>query len=97
MRPMSADADSNQSRSSLLDTVCIPGGLALVGTDRPVFPGDGESPLREKEIASFRITPTAVSNRQFARFVNDTGYVTEAEFSKAAPTCVILARVFATG
>lgn len=79
MRPMSADADSNQSRSSLLDTVCIPGGLALVGTDRPVFPGDGESPLREQEIASFRITPTAVSNRQFARFVNDTGYVTEAE------------------
>lgn len=62
-----------------IETVEIPGGRALMGTNFPVFPGDGEGPLREQTIDSFHITPTAITNRQFAAFIKETGYVTEAE------------------
>lgn len=59
--------------------VRVPGGTALVGTDRPVFRVDGEGPLRRVRLRPFRISPTTVTNAQFAAFVAATGYVTEAE------------------
>ena len=62
-----------------METVDIPGGRALVGTNHPIFPGDGEGPLRERTVAAFRMTPTAITNRQFTAFVDETGYRTEAE------------------
>ncbi len=61
------------------DRVCIPGGTALLGTQFPVFPGDGEGPIREMEIAPFEMTASAVTNYQFSLFVYQTGYKTEAE------------------
>ena len=67
------------SASPGMDTVRIPGGRAFLGTNRPVFPGDGESPLRERTVAPLRMTATAITNRQFATFVAETGYRTEAE------------------
>ncbi len=57
----------------------IPGGKALLGTGTPILPDDGEGPLRQKRVAPFRIAKTAVTNAQFACFVEDTGFVTEAE------------------
>jgi len=42
-------------------------------------PSDGEAPARPVRLSGFRISPTAVSNREFARFVQQTGYVTLAE------------------
>lgn len=63
----------------LLDGVVIPGGSGLIGTDRPYFAVDGEGPLRYAEVQAFRMTPTTVTNRVFARFVEQTGYRTEAE------------------
>lgn len=60
--------------------LALPGGRFLMGTDDPDgFPADGEGPVRETEIAPFRIAPTAVTNAQFATFVKATGHVTEAE------------------
>ncbi len=51
-----------------------------MGTDEEYrWQGDGESPAREIELSEFRIAPCAVSNREFAAFVDDTGYVTDAE------------------
>jgi sulfatase modifying factor 1 len=41
--------------------------------------GDGEGPVREVDVAPFRIDPVTVTNARFAAFVKDTGYVTEAE------------------
>lgn len=61
------------------DTVEIPGGTALVGTKTPGIPDDGETPLRRKKVKTFRIGTTTVTNCEFAQFVRDTGYVTEAE------------------
>jgi len=65
--------------AGIIQSVRIPGGPALKGTDYPVFPGDGESPLRTNTIAPFDITATAITNYQFSAFVQDTGYRTEAE------------------
>ncbi|MGW2563856.1 formylglycine-generating enzyme family protein [Streptomyces sp. NPDC001514] len=58
----------------------LPGGRFLMGTeDADGFPADGEGPIREVEVAPFRIAATTVTNAQFATFVKATGYVTEAE------------------
>jgi len=59
----------------------LPGGRFVMGTDRDEqgFPDDGEGPARSVDLAPFWIDRAAVSNAQFAAFVKDTGYVTEAE------------------
>lgn len=61
------------------DAVDIPGGTSLVGTRVPVLLDDGEGPMRKTRIKPFRIGATAVTNAQFAAFVDATGFVTEAE------------------
>lgn len=57
----------------------LPGGRSLLGTRKPLLAMDGEGPLREVKIRPFAIDPYAVTNDWFARFIADTGYVTEAE------------------
>lgn len=42
-------------------------------------PHDGEVPLREVHVSGFSMDVTTVTNEAFAAFVEDTGYVTEAE------------------
>jgi formylglycine-generating enzyme required for sulfatase activity len=60
--------------------VSLPGGRFLMGTDdREGFPADGEGPVREIELDSFRIGETTVTSGQFATFVKAAGYRTEAE------------------
>ena len=51
-----------------------------MGTDHPAaVPGDGEGPVREVSVRPIYVDPAAVTNRDFAVFVKDTDYVTEAE------------------
>jgi len=58
----------------------LPDGEFLMGSeDRLAYPDDGESPVRRVRVHSFRIDALAVTNAQFSRFVDDSGYVTEAE------------------
>ncbi len=58
----------------------LPGGAFLMGTDdRDGFPADGEGPVRQTTVRPFYIDRCAVSNAQFAAFVDATGYKTEAE------------------
>ena len=47
--------------------------------DHLSYPGDGEGPLREIELTAFAIDACAVSNADFAAFVESTGYRTESE------------------
>jgi len=61
------------------DVVDIPGGTALLGTNSPHFPTDGEGPLKRRKVKAFRMDATTVTNARFEAFVADTGYVTEAE------------------
>ncbi len=62
------------------DLVELPGGRFLMGTADDIgFPADGEGPVREVSVNTFRIGRYAVSNREFAEFVEATGYCTDAE------------------
>jgi sulfatase modifying factor 1 len=62
------------------DFVDIAGGAFIMGTNEDYrYTGDGEGPARETTLGAFRIAKHSVSNRQFAAFVNATGYQTEAE------------------
>ncbi|MBA3527865.1 MAG: SUMF1/EgtB/PvdO family nonheme iron enzyme [Propionibacteriaceae bacterium] len=40
---------------------------------------DGEGPVREVDVSAFWIDPQVVTTRQFAEFIESTGYRTEAE------------------
>ena len=69
-----ADSGSTSGMRSL------EGGVFLMGTDRDEgFPADGEGPAREVTLRAFHIDITSVTNRQFANFVKDSGYRTDAE------------------
>ena len=59
--------------------IAIPGGSALIGTQTPMIPDDGESPLRRVKLRPFLIAETATTNAEFAEFAAATGYVTDAE------------------
>lgn len=78
--PCEAEFDTARRRTGAFsDTVVIPGGTSLVGTNAPQIPDDGESPVRTVALKTFRMAKTAVTNAEFREFVKDTGYVTEAE------------------
>jgi sulfatase modifying factor 1 len=58
----------------------ITGGEFTMGSDAPeAVPGDGEGPTRRVVVGDFSISPTTVTNREFAEFVRATRYVTDAE------------------
>ncbi|XP_062356446.1 formylglycine-generating enzyme isoform X2 [Cinclus cinclus] len=59
--------------------VAIPGGVFTMGTQEPEIQQDGEGPARRVHIDSFYMDQYEVSNQEFERFVNSTGYITEAE------------------
>lgn len=66
--------------SSREEMIYLDGGEFWMGTDdREGFPQDGEGPIRKITLKPFYIDPCAVSNERFEQFVNETGYVTEAE------------------
>ncbi len=68
------------TRGSLDNMVRLDGGPFLMGSEgADARPGDGEGPVRKVTVQPFAISPTAVTNRQFQKFVRKTGYRTEAE------------------
>ena len=74
--PRSAEAEARVTAG----LVALPGGTFDMGSeDHDVNPGDGEGPVRPVPVGPFRVAPTTVTNAEFARFVADTGYRTQAE------------------
>jgi sulfatase modifying factor 1 len=61
------------------DLAALPGGAFVIGTNAPWIPNDGEDPARAVDLSSFRIARRAVDVGAFARFVDATGYFTDAE------------------
>lgn len=60
--------------------VRLDGGTFMMGANDPAaHPADGEGPARAITLEPFWIDTVAVSNARFARFVEATAYVTEAE------------------
>ena len=69
--------NSSSARSSPTDSmVWIPGGTFLMGSEKH-YPE--ESPVHEERVEGFWIDKYAITNEQFARFVEATGHVTSAE------------------
>ncbi|WP_338111014.1 formylglycine-generating enzyme family protein [Rhizobium cauense] len=69
----------SESRLGSGETVKIEGGRVTVGTNRPYLTLDGEGPERLVRVNPFMLAVSAVTNEEFAAFVAETGYVTEAE------------------
>ena len=58
----------------------LDGGEFTMGSaDHFAYPDDGEGPVRRVRVSAFAIDACAVSNREFARFAEDAGHVTDAE------------------
>jgi formylglycine-generating enzyme len=62
------------------EDIPIPGGTYTMGDAfGEGYQGDGESPIHEVHVNSFKIDATAVTNQMFAAFIADTGHRSEAE------------------
>ncbi|MFC5997640.1 formylglycine-generating enzyme family protein [Quadrisphaera sp. GCM10027208] len=63
-----------------IEQVTVPGGAFLMGDHHgDGIASDGERPVHRVELEAFSIDATSVTNEAFSYFVEDTGYVTEAE------------------
>lgn len=65
--------------SFYLQMALIPAGVFTMGTDEPAIEQDGEWPARRVHISQFYMDRYEVSNSEFEKFVNATGYLTEVE------------------
>lgn len=61
------------------DLLPIPGGIFEMGARQSTFAADLDSPRRKVRLRPFLMSPTAVSNAEFAEFVAHTGYRSVAE------------------
>lgn len=59
--------------------ISVAEGNFIMGTDDCFYPTDGENPCREVWLDEFKIGKFSVTNREFAEFVDESGYKTEAE------------------
>lgn len=77
----SPEAPGLQLHPAVADTMIdLPGGEFLMGTDyAEAFANDGEGPVRAVTLSPFRIDRFPVTNARFGRFIEETGYRTEAE------------------
>ncbi|MCA9698640.1 MAG: SUMF1/EgtB/PvdO family nonheme iron enzyme, partial [Myxococcales bacterium] len=57
--------------------IWIPGGTFDMGAELPGYPEEG--PIHRVSVSGFWMAKYAVSNREFAAFVADTGYLSFAE------------------
>jgi sulfatase modifying factor 1 len=72
----SADRVVDPARVDIADMILIPGGTFRMGSDKH-YPE--EAPAHRVTVGEFWIDRTPVTNRNFRKFVNATGYVTFAE------------------
>ncbi len=64
----------------VVDTRTLAGGEFLMGSvGEGAYPDDGEGPVRRIRVSPFAIAAHTVSNADFARFAEATGYVSDAE------------------
>ncbi|MNI29484.1 Serine/threonine-protein kinase pkn1 [compost metagenome] len=75
-----AAVDTNGPELVMADMVQIPAGEFVLGSDdEESSVEDGETVRRRVKLDAYYMDKYAVSNEQFARFINDTGYETDAQ------------------
>lgn len=77
--PVLVEWENRPGAGAPADVVRVAGGRTIVGTNGPEIPHDGEGPERAVTVSDFGLEATTVTNERFARFVEATGYVCEAE------------------
>src|SRR6202142_4393269 len=75
---MTRSKDPMPHAAAFLNMIWIPGGTYRMGSDKH-YPE--EAPVHRVTVDGFWIDRTPVTNRDFRKFVNDTGYVTFAEIA----------------
>ncbi len=66
--------------------VPVPAGQLVMGDSFDEgYPGDGETPVHAVDVPAFLVDATQVTNAQFATFVKETGWVTDAEDLGVSP------------
>lgn len=74
------NVDSLQKKNPLIkDMIFIPGGEFRMGARDKRFAREDEFPVHSVRVNSFFIDPHPVTNAQFKKFVEATGYITTAE------------------
>jgi len=72
------EPDSGQVRH-IIEQVALPGvSFAMGDAQADGHPADGETPVHQVHLSPFSIDATSVSNADFSRFIDDTGYRTDA-------------------
>jgi formylglycine-generating enzyme len=75
-----ANGASAQLRAGLLSGMRpIPGGFLEMGAAKSRYGVDLDGPRRRVRLAGFALAETTITNRLFARFVEESGYMTTAE------------------
>ncbi|MFP4166591.1 MAG: SUMF1/EgtB/PvdO family nonheme iron enzyme, partial [Opitutales bacterium] len=78
--PAAHDTRAAPQAGSTTGMIRLEGGRFLMGYEGPeAWKDDGEGPVREVALEPFWLDATAVTNEQFAAFVEATGYKTESE------------------
>lgn len=79
-RPVGPSSRGEAAGLHRIEQAVIPAQTFRMGDSRrDGFRSDGELPVHEVSIASFSMDATTVTNADFAAFVSDTGYSTDAE------------------
>lgn len=78
-KPKKVDESKKESKGKHDNMVRLVGGKFIMGTEEPHFHSDGEGPTRPVILDGFYMDVTETSNKDFAEFVKETGYETEAE------------------
>ena len=78
--PESRSTESAGTGRHEIEQIQVPAGTFTMGdSSGDKNRADGETPRHEVALSAFDIDATTVTNDAFARFVDETGYVTEAE------------------
>jgi formylglycine-generating enzyme required for sulfatase activity len=78
--PTIGAADSPASSGAEIEYLNVAAGSFLMGSeDLGANPLDNEGPIQEVSLPEFEISATPITNAQFAAFITETGYATEAE------------------
>ncbi|SHI88903.1 Formylglycine-generating enzyme, required for sulfatase activity, contains SUMF1/FGE domain [Tangfeifania diversioriginum] len=67
------------TNSKLKNMVFVPGGVFNMGARDAQFAREDEYPVHPVKVNSFLMDPHPVTNAQFQKFVEETGYITTAE------------------
>ncbi|WP_232824950.1 formylglycine-generating enzyme family protein [Primorskyibacter marinus] len=74
--PVAQATVQDELRARLIE---IPGGFFEMGARKSTYPADLDAPRRKIRVSPFLISATTVTNADYARFVEATGYRTVAE------------------